>query len=73
MSGEYLVSKENYEEMKKRADEAEKKIKHICSENPNCKRAEHCTSAIDVTTCADLGNGERRYIKGVGICESNCK
>lgn len=73
MSEECLVSKDNYEEMKKRADEAEKNIKHICSENPKCKIAEHCITAIDVTTIEDLFNGERRYIKGVGECESNRK
>ena len=73
MNGEYIVSKENYEEMKKRANEAEKNIKHICSENQKCKKAEHCIIAIDVTTIEDLLNGERRYIKGVGECESNRK
>lgn len=73
MSGEYLVSKENYEEMKKRASEEEKEIIHICSENPRCKMAEHCITAIDVTTIGDFGNGKRRYIKGVGICENNRK
>lgn len=53
-----LVSKENM-----------RKIKHICGENPNCDKAEHCETAIDCTTIANLMNGEKRYIKGLGNCE----
>ena len=67
--GEVLVSKENYEEMKERGEEAEKNVKHICSGNPNCEKAEHCTTAIDCTTIGDLMNGERRYSKGLGKCK----
>lgn len=60
---------ENYENMKRRAEEADKNIKHICSENPNCKKVERCTTAIECTTIENLLNGERKYLKGLGECE----
>lgn len=52
-------------------------LQHICNQNPNCNKAEHCSTTIECTTIGDLINGEKRYIKGIGSCKceicKNCK
>lgn len=48
---------------------SQEKVIHICNENTDCKNAEHCLSAIEVTTFEDCANNIRRYIKGLENCE----
>lgn len=47
----------------------EEKVEHICSNHTDCKNAEYCLSAIEITTLEDCANNRRRYIRGLGDCE----
>lgn len=46
---------------------SEETVAHVCSEHIDCKNAEHCLSAIEVTTIDE--KNMHRYIKGLGDCE----